>query len=69
MYALETRALGLHLSSAAFLYSGPELARPYGIATQWLWERVEDRGVCVLQAMGSQRAAHDLATEQPESGP
>ena len=55
--------------SAAFFYSGPELLRPHGIATQWLWERGEDGGVCVLQAMGSQRAGHDLATEQPESVP
>ena len=32
-----------------------------------LWETVEDRKPGMLQSMGSQRAGHNLATEQQES--
>jgi len=32
-----------------------------------LQERVGDRGACVLQSMGSQKAGHDLATERQNS--
>ena len=29
-----------------------------------LWETVKDKGVCVLQSMGSQRVRHNFATEE-----
>ena len=33
-----------------------------------LWETMEDRGSCVLQAMGLQRVRHDLVTETKTTG-
>ena len=32
-----------------------------------LWEIVEDRGIGMLQSMGSQRVGHNLSTEQQKS--
>ena len=35
-----------------------------GMNLSKLWEMVKDRKPCVLQAMGSLRVGHNLATEQ-----